>query len=97
MEDVILRTAKKKSKGCTLVVTATRSVAAAAAAAAHGDPANPLLVVTFLKVEALSREKPANVSVSEQHMHPSQQMRSLKLWMSHSVDVCSKILARWQS
>jgi len=69
VEDVILRTAKKKSKGSALVVMATRAGAAAAAAAAHGDPANPLLVVPFLKVricraqEAEDRKEKASGSI----------------------------------
>lgn len=55
MEDVILRASKRKSKGSALVVMRTRAAAAAAAAAPHGDPANPLLVVPFLKVGSFCR------------------------------------------
>ena len=37
-------------QGSALVVMSTRAAAAAAATTSHGDPANPLLVVPFLKV-----------------------------------------------
>ena len=46
------------AQGSALVVMGTRAAAAAAAATSHGDPANALLVVPFLKVRRRRRTHP---------------------------------------
>ncbi len=50
--DVVIRQAKKKSKGSAFVEMGTLEAAAAAARAHNGRPEMPLLVVPFSKVRA---------------------------------------------